>query len=484
MDFSLHLERCLRKVLPMPSSRRATEIALTLLFLGAGCASSQQSFDWIEADVLHSTLDSAEAETVLYEGSSRVLTRPGMVQMSCQGKALVFPEGEANDGKRGTVERRSVRSVACWDYKLGRVWSSSDGGPFTSSLLAEVVHEERNRLCQDRMEMLEQFLCTSLVREREDLEICWGDLRVLEGPPTAVNGEEAEVRYLAVEPGEYWEVVLAPKGSPFESLASRELCLAAVLGLSAERSRLILQRLGAMPTRVTSVRLVPDEERLYIGVTTFVEARRATEAELLAREGLPTPGDLELAAAADSIVSVDEILDLLRLVSRGEKSLPSFTTALGWCLKLSERLRPEEVERVVGVCAEAGDALIQVELARAALRAHSHRAWQSLRPLALGRAGLTGMNIAEALVAERSQLALSCVFHILLKRNEYVDVDPRIVQEWALRHIRALSDVPVDEILAGTSHAPPDPNAGAGFSGDLDFWLRWHEGHKERLSSL
>lgn len=484
MDFSLHLERCLSKVLLMPSFRRATGIALTLLFHGAGCASSQRSFDWIEANVLHSTLDAAEAETVLYEGSSRVLTRPGVVQVSCQGKALVFPEGEAIDGKPVTVERRSVRSVACWDYKLGRVWSSSDEGPFTSSLLAEVVHEERNRLRQDRMEMLEQFLRTSWVREREDLEVCWGDLRVLEGPPTVLNGEEAEVRYLAVEPGEYWEAVLAPKGSPFESLASRELCLAAVLGLSAERSRLILQRLGAMPTRVTSVRLVPDEERLYITVTTFVEARRATEAELLAREGLPSPGDLELAAAADSIASVDEILDLLRSVSRGEKSLPSFTTVLGWCLKLSARLRPEDVERVVGVCAEAGDALVQVELARAALQVDSDRAWQALRPLALGAAGLTGMNIAEALVAERSSVALPCVFQILLKRNEYVDVDPGIVQAWALRHIRALSEVPVDEILAGIRNAPADSNAGAGFSGDLDFWLRWHEGHKGRLSSL
>ena len=368
---------------------------IAFFLLASGCASGSRSFNWVEGQVRSTVVDGSGFETVLFEGSARVLMLPERALVVSRGESLVFPEAETGE-EAAEPERRATSLSTLWDYKNGCVWVTRDGEELERSLFAQVTHEERNRLRQDRMELLDQFLHSTWLRNRDDLEVCWGDLRVLDGDPIQVNGEVSEVRYIAVEPGEYWEVALTPQGSPLNHIASRESCLAGVLGLSTERAQMILQRLGGMPWRVKAIRVAPGEERQYVRVTTLISAREATEPEQLSLEGSPTQADLDEAEAVDSIVSLESILDLLRAVSKGEQDLPRFASVVGLCLKITSKLRPGDLERVVEACAVSGDALVQVELARLALRASPERAWRSLRPVVVGDAALAAMNVAEA----------------------------------------------------------------------------------------
>jgi len=414
------------------------------------------------------------------------------VHLEARTRIVAGPEGlfAITTGRRTISEDPGWAPVASSLHKVfseGIVWAAAEGDPFERQFAPEAAYEENNAMRRRHLAMTTDFLCVPWLRGRTYVDLCWGDLSVEDGEAIEWEGAEAAVKYVAAEPGEVWEAVLAPPGSPIAGIGSKDLCLAAALGLTIDRARSILDRLGAMPARITSVQPLPGERRELVTVTTFVEAEEALEAELelARRESSPPQETVETAQALDgSLSSADAILKRLLAVSRGEAEPPAPLTLSGLFLRLSKRLRREELPEAVNACREAGDALVQVELARAVLRAGGPGAWPLLRGLVLGPSGATAMSVVEALAAEGHPSSIPALFHVLGKRREYGDVGQALVVDWALRHVRALSEVPPEQVLEGAGVPPGGEGEDLDPAFDLDFWLRWHEQVKRHLPGI
>lgn len=424
--------------------------------------------------------EEARSQELLLEAHATILVRPDAVSIAIEGKRAPAEPGAAAGDGRELSEETSTSTL--YDYAGGEVWFREDGGDFSRRFLSELQYEENNRLRQQTLELLAHHVHLPWLRSLDLSDLAWGDLQVAEGPPEEVDGEETRVLYLAAEPGEVWEAVLAPPSSPLRDVASPPAFLACALGVSVPRAERILDRLGALPARVTVVRLVPAEASEVISETRFVTARRATSEELSSTGDHPPPDLVHEARSLDArFATVDSILAVLAPVARGERELPGLLTVQGLVLRLGRRLRPSDLEPVAELCAASGDSLIQVELARALLRSKDERAWALLKPLAVGEAGNVAMNVAEALVAERHPAALAVVAGILRRRSGYDDVEAGAVSEWAIRHLRLLSGLGLDRLIAAAESGGAAASPAAGGSADLDFWLRWSENEGARL---
>lgn len=460
----------------------------------ASCQATPRSRDWIEADVKVLLLEAdardsgaALSEVPLLDARIRLVAGAEGLYVATRGQAAAFPEPEG--GEDDAVEPQWVPMASTQAYLFGEsmAWVSFEEAAFERQYSAEALYEERNFWRQNRQTFSSDFLRSPWLRGRAYVDWCWGDLRTRDGEAVEWEGDDASVKFLAGEPGEVWEVVLASAGSSIAAIGRQELCLAGALGITVDRARAILQRLGGMPARITSVRPLVEERRERVMVTTFRMAREASRAEqeAMRQETLPSAGVVQAAEALDqSLAHSGTILSLLSDISQGREAPPGLLTISGLCLRLSKLLMREDLPEVVDACRQAGDALIQVELARAALRVDGEIAWRELRPLVLGASALTAMNVVEALAAEAHPKALAALAQVLKKRHVYTDVGQGTVVNWALRHLRVLSQVPPSMVLESLTIAlvSAEEDLEPGF--DLDFWLRWLEQQRQRLPAL
>ena len=106
------------------------------------------------------------------------------------------------------------------------------------------------------------------------------------------------------------------------------------------------------------------------------------------------------------------------------------------------------------------------------------------------------MNVAEALIAEGSEKAMGSIFHILLERNAYTDVDRAAVALWGAQHLALLHverpgsrggpRASLDELSAlfNPGGGTESQDAEAFLARELDYWLRWWEKEKTKYPPL
>jgi hypothetical protein len=80
---------------------------------------------------------------------------------------------------------------------------------------------------------------------------------------------------------------------------------------------------------------------------------------------------------------------------------------------------------------------------------------------------------------------MPAIIHILLKRQEYTDIDSLTVVLWGVEHLRVLSQVGIDDLVqlaAERDRDAPDPTEALGR--ELEHWLRWWEARRAEYPGL
>jgi hypothetical protein len=419
-------------------------------------------------------------EDLILGARAAVRLLPQSLRVETVETRLEAPEGEEPERKTSAVR-------VFYDFENASIWVSVDGAAPERRRLEEIAYEEANRLRRQKMAFAEAFVRLPWVRTLPDVDLFWGDLRVRDmGRPAGAQEPDARLKKIAAEAGEVWEAIVIDAPSLLDPPAMRERYILGALGLSVERSRAILDRLGGMPIKIIQTRYVQDadvvlwSERLFSGLREEEGTPEETDGEA---PGAPSAIEREQARRLEEkLADPERLLDLIRGISAGEKEEPRLATHLGLFLRLSARMDRDLLEKVLDLANAVDDAFSQVELARVALRFDATHAGPPLRAVVQGESGARAMNVAEALVAEGQRTAVPAIAQILWNRQQYADVDPDAVAAWGVQHLRVLSGAPLESVAKVVPQAAGDGShdPGADLAVELDFWLSWWEREKGR----
>lgn len=399
----------------------------------------------------------------------RLYVTPHRLRVEATSEALVdVPDGE----------RQRVRSVIDFDWLQGVVWSATIGDAPVRQLLTELDYEGENLYRRNRIDFVTRYVESPEVRRLPDIELFLGDGRTEGVDWRAFGGRRVRVARIAALPGSFWEVWLLPLAeSPFDSIEQVSAYLAGAMGVAPSRARLVAERLDGVPVRITV--------HVFSGVDSFVLVEGFLR-DVSWQTDLPTASPLP--ELEDDLVSQLENTASLLAWVRQPDQLSTALTPTTVFLKLSELLTQAELDAAIEVFLELNNAYAQIELVRALLRSPRIDSWGRLRAILHGPRGDLAMHVVEALVAEADTKALSALFHVLERRDEFSDVAPEALITWGISHVRVLSGMSLAELVKySTSGTDPDVSADRrrpARAAELDRWLRWWEKKQGSLPRL